>query len=112
MFNPALKLSFGVLFFALFLFTLFGWMKGQILKAEQARDVYWRLEIAKASLQAQLEQNRQRQAAQAAAYQAQMTISTLRQELINMEKANGALPVNRCGLGVERVRLLNKQASE
>ncbi|GAA5112069.1 hypothetical protein [Bartonella jaculi] len=104
------KLSFGVLFFALFLFTLFGWMKGQILKAEKARDVYWRLEIAKVSARAQLAQERQRQAAFEAEHQAQGVISALEQKLMKMEEANAILPITGCGIGLERVRLLNTQA--
>ncbi|WP_254493923.1 hypothetical protein [Bartonella sp. B1099] len=110
MFNPSLKLSFGVLFFALFLFTLFGWMKGQILKAEKARDAYWRLEIAKVSLQAELEQKQQREAAQRAELQAQGVISALREKLTKMEEVNAVLPTTGGGIGLERVRLLNTQA--
>ncbi|WP_019219115.1 hypothetical protein [Bartonella florencae] len=110
MFNPSLKLSFGVLFFALFLFMLFGWMKGQVLKAEKARDVYWRLEIAKISLQAEFEQQQQREAAQRAELQAQGVISALRQRLTKMEEVNAVLPTTGGGIGLERVRLLNTQA--
>ncbi|WP_142416948.1 hypothetical protein [Bartonella massiliensis] len=110
MFNPSLKLSFGVLFFALLLFALFGWMKGQILKAEKARDAYWRLEIAKVSLQAELEQKQQREAAQRAELQAQVVISALRQRLTKMEEVNAVLPTTGGGIGLERVRLLNTQA--
>lgn len=85
-------------------------MKGQILKAEKARDVYWRLEIAKVSLQAELEQQQQREAAQRAELQAQVVISALRQQLAKMEEVNAVLPTTGGGIGLERVRLLNTQA--
>ncbi|WP_455466213.1 hypothetical protein [Bartonella sp. B39] len=110
MFSPISKLSFGLLFLSSVMLAAFGFMKAQVLKAEKARDLYWQFEIAKASAKAQLEQDRQRQAAQESERHAQATIATLEQELINMEKANVALPHIPCGIGVERVRLLNKQA--
>ncbi|WP_375619024.1 hypothetical protein, partial [Bartonella sp. AC134YNZD] len=83
--------------------------------AEKARDLYWKLEIAKVSYKAQLAQERQRQAAWEAGQQAQRTITALEQKLMKMEEANGILPVSGsvtgCGIGIERVRLLNTQAS-
>ncbi|WP_208438022.1 hypothetical protein [Bartonella taylorii] len=110
MFSPVSKLSFGLLFFVGVILSEFGLMKAQILKAERARDLYWQLEIAKVSLKAKFEQERQRKAAWAAEHQAQTTISALKQELVKMEKVNGILPTTGCVIGVERVRLLNKQA--
>ncbi|WP_273789799.1 hypothetical protein [Bartonella sp. ML70XJBT] len=110
MFNLLSKLSFGLLFLASVMLAAFGFMKAQVLKAERARDVYWRLEIAKVSLQAQLEQQQQREAAQRAELQAQGVISALRQRLKKMEEVNAVLPTTGCGIGLERVRLLNTQA--
>ncbi|WP_375618962.1 hypothetical protein, partial [Bartonella sp. AC134YNZD] len=88
----------------------FGFMKAQILKAEKARDLYWQLEIAKASARALLVQERQRQAALESEHRAQGVISALEQKLIKMEEVNGKLPVTGGGIGLERVRLLNTQA--
>lgn len=110
MFSSVSKLSLGMLFSAIIILAAFGFMKAQVLKAEKARDLYWQFEIAKASARAQFEQERQRQAAWKAEHQAQGAISALREELITMEEANGKLPVHRCGIELERVRLLNKQA--
>ncbi|WP_039760637.1 hypothetical protein [Bartonella queenslandensis] len=111
MFSSVSKLSLGLLFLVSVMFAAFGFMKGQILKAEKARDVYWRLEIAKVSLQARLEQVRQREAAQKAERRAQSVISTLEQKLRKMEEVNAALPtISGDGIGLERVRLLNTQA--
>ncbi|WP_273782829.1 hypothetical protein [Bartonella sp. ML69XJBT] len=110
MFNLLSKLSFGLLFLASVMLAAFGFMKAQVLKAERARDVYWRLEIAKVSLQAELEQQQQREAAQRAELQAQGVISALRQRLTKMEEVNAVLPTTGCGIGLERVRLLNTQA--
>ncbi|WP_273760183.1 hypothetical protein [Bartonella sp. ML70XJBT.G] len=112
MFSPLSKLSFGVLFLVSVMLAAFGFMKAQVLKAERARDVYWRLEIAKVSLQAELEQQQQREAAQRAELQAQRVISTLRQRLTKMEEVNAVLPTTGCGIELERVRLLNTQAKE
>ncbi|WP_156851552.1 hypothetical protein [Bartonella refiksaydamii] len=110
MFSPVSKLSFGLLFFVGVILSEFGLMKAQILKAERARDLYWQLEIAKVSLKAKFEQERQRKAAWAAEHRAQGVISALEQKLIKMEEVNAVLPITGCGIGVERVRLLNKQA--
>ncbi|WP_208436652.1 hypothetical protein, partial [Bartonella tribocorum] len=111
MFSPVLKLSLGLLFWGGVMLAAFGFMKAQVLKAEKARDVYWRLEIAKISLQARLEQERQREAAQKAGLQAQAVISSLEQKLTKMEEINAVLPTVPSGcLGLERVRLLNTQA--
>ncbi|KEG17061.1 hypothetical protein ACMY46_06230 [Bartonella bacilliformis] len=110
MFNPVLKLFFGMLFFAFVMLAAFGLMKSAVFKAEKARDLYWQFEIAKVSAKAQLEQILQMQAAQTAELRAQKAILALEQELIKMEEANVALPVARCGIGIERVRLLNTQA--
>ncbi|UTO29296.1 hypothetical protein [Bartonella harrusi] len=110
MFNSSLKLSFGMVFLMSALLTEFGVMKAQVFKAVKARDLYWQLEIAKISARAQLEKERQRQAADAAESRAQRMIAALRQELIKMEAANGTLPITGCGIELERVRLLNKQA--
>ncbi|WP_455476148.1 hypothetical protein [Bartonella sp. B17] len=110
--SPVLKLSFKILFVTITVLAAFIFIKSEILKAEKARDLYWQFEIAKASAKAQLEQNRQRQVAQAAERRAQTAISALEQELIKMEKENVVLPITPCGIGVERVRLLNTQASQ
>ncbi|WP_273755267.1 hypothetical protein [Bartonella sp. MM73XJBT.G] len=110
MFNLLSKLSFGLLFLASVMLAAFGFMKAQVLKAERARDVYWQLEIAKVSARAQLEMERQRQAAFEAEHQAQGVISALRQRLTKMEEVNAVLPTTGCGIGLERVRLLNTQA--
>ncbi|WP_375633891.1 MULTISPECIES: hypothetical protein [unclassified Bartonella] len=110
MFSPVSKLSFGLLFLVSVMLAAFGFMKAQVLKAEKARDLYWQLEIAKASARAQLEMERQRQAAFEAEHQAQGVISALEQKLVKMEEVNGKLPVTGGGIGLERVRLLNTQA--
>lgn len=111
MFSPLSKLSLGLLFWGGVMLAAFGFMKAQVLKAEKARDAYWRLEIAKISLQARLEQMRQREAAQKAGLQAQAVISSLEQKLTKMEEINAVLPTVPSGcLGLERVRLLNTQA--
>ncbi|WP_375651351.1 MULTISPECIES: hypothetical protein [unclassified Bartonella] len=110
MFSAVSKLSFGLLFFVSVMLAAFGFMKAQILKAEKARDLYWQLEIAKASEKAQLDLERQRQAALEAEHRAQGVISALEQKLIKMEEVNGKLPVTGDGIGLERVRLLNTQA--
>ncbi|WP_375607964.1 MULTISPECIES: hypothetical protein [unclassified Bartonella] len=110
MFSPVSKLSFGLLFFVSVMLAAFGFMKAQILKAEKARDLYWQLEIAKASARALLVQERQRQAALESEHRAQGVISALEQKLIKMEEVNGKLPVTGGGIGLERVRLLNTQA--
>ncbi|WP_336288638.1 hypothetical protein [Bartonella sp. CB60] len=112
MFNLVSKLSFEMFFIAIMILAAFVFTKSEVLKAEKARDLYWQLEIAKISAKAQLEQNRQKKAAQEAERRAQTEISSLEQELIKMEKANVALPVTGCGIGIERVRLLNTQASK
>ncbi|WP_317993206.1 hypothetical protein [Bartonella gliris] len=112
MFNPVLKLSFGLLFLASVMLAAFGFMKAEILKAERVRDLYWQLEIAKASHKAQLAQEQQRQAAWEAEHRAQGVISALEQKLMKMEEANAVLPTTGCGIGLERVRLLNNQARE
>ncbi|WP_273718830.1 MULTISPECIES: hypothetical protein [Bartonella] len=110
MFSPLSKLSFGLLVLASVMLAAFGFMKAEILKAERARDLYWRLEIAKASARAQLAQERQRQAVFEAEHQAQGVISALEQKLMKMEEVNAVLPTTGCAIGLERVRLLNKQA--
>ncbi|WP_375662564.1 hypothetical protein [Bartonella sp. OC16QHHD] len=110
MFSPVSKLSFGLLFLVSVMLAAFGFMKAQVLKAKKARDLYWQLEIAKASARAQLEMERQRQAAFEAEHQAQGVISALEQKLVKMEEVNGKLPVTGGGIGLERVRLLNTQA--
>ncbi|AGF75831.1 hypothetical protein [Bartonella vinsonii] len=110
MFSPLSKLSLGLLFLASVLLAAFGFMKAQVLKAEKARDLYWQFEIAKISARAQLEKERQRQAANAAEHQAQGVILALRQKLTQMEEVNAVLPTAGCGIELERVRLLNKQA--
>ncbi|WP_317993170.1 hypothetical protein [Bartonella gliris] len=114
MFSPVSKLSFGLLVLVSVMLAAFGFMKAQVLKAERARDLYWQLEIAKASARAKLAQEQQRQIAREAEQQAQGVISALEQKFVKMEEANGTLPVTGpvtgCGIGVERVRLLNTQA--
>ncbi|WP_375675018.1 hypothetical protein [Bartonella sp. CL100XZDX] len=110
MFSPLSKLSFGLLFLVSVMLAAFGFMKAQILKAEKARDLYWQLEIAKASARALLVQERQRQAAFEAEHQAQGVISALEQKLVKMEEVNAVLPTTGCVIGLERVRLLNTQA--
>ncbi|UNE54186.1 hypothetical protein [Bartonella machadoae] len=110
MFSPLSKLSFGMVFLASVLLVEFGFMKAQVFKAVKARDLYWQLEIAKISARAQLEKERQRQAADVAESRAQRMIAALEQKLTKMEAANGTLPVTGCGIELERVRLLNKQA--
>ncbi|WP_375647512.1 hypothetical protein [Bartonella sp. CR84HXZ] len=110
MFSPLSKLSFGLLFLVSVMLAAFGFMKAQVLKAEKARDLYWQLEITKASVRAQLEMERQRQAALEAEHRAQGVISALEQKLTKMEEINGKLPTTGCGIGFERVRLLNNQA--
>ncbi|WP_208431553.1 hypothetical protein [Bartonella doshiae] len=112
MFSPVSKLSFGLLFLASVMLAAFGFMKAEVLKAERARDLYWQFEIAKTSARAQLEMERQRQAAWAAEHQAQGVISALEQKLTKMEEVNAVLPTTGCGIGLERVRLLNIQARE
>ncbi|VEJ45316.1 hypothetical protein [Bartonella vinsonii] len=109
MFSPLSKLSFGLLFLVSVMFADFGFMKAQVLKAERARDLYWQLEIAKASVRAQLEMERQRQAALEAEHRAQGVISALEQKLTKMEEVNAVLPTTGCGIELERVRLLNNQ---
>ncbi|WP_375614841.1 hypothetical protein [Bartonella sp. AC535YNZD] len=110
MFSPVSKLSFGLLFLVSVMLAAFGFMKVQVLKAEKARDLYWQLEIAKASVRAQLAQERQSQAALEAEHRAQGVISALEQKLVKMEEVNEKLPVTGGGIGLERVRLLNTQA--
>ncbi|WP_375651081.1 hypothetical protein [Bartonella sp. OT172YNZD] len=110
MFSPLSKLSFGLLFLVSVMLAAFGFMKAQILKAEKARDLYWQLEIAKASARAQLEMERQRQAAFEAEHRAQGVLSALEQKLTKMEEVNAVLPTIGCGIELERVRLLNNQA--
>ncbi|ENN94064.1 hypothetical protein BVtw_14150 [Bartonella vinsonii subsp. berkhoffii str. Tweed] len=110
MFSLLSKLSLGLLFLASVLLAAFGFMKGQVFKAEKARDLYWQFEIAKASARAQRELERQRQTANAAEHQAQGVILALEQKLTKMEEVNAVLPTAGCGIELERVRLLNKQA--
>lgn len=72
------------------------------------RDAHWRAEIAASNAEA--ERQRAEQAINAAAAQgaAQLRIAALTSELEQMEAANAGLPNgDACGLGRDRVRLLN-----
>lgn len=76
--------------------------------AREERDAHWKAEIAASNAAAQEQLRLQAMAAQAADAVARDTIQAANTKISELEKANDALPNNRCGgLGRDRVQLLD-----
>jgi hypothetical protein len=77
--------------------------------ARAERDAHWKAEIATSNAEAETKLRQAEMAKQAADAAARDKISTLTLKLTELEKANDALPDNRCGgLGRPRVELLHR----
>lgn len=73
------------------------------------RDAHWRAEIAASNIQVEAERRRLADAAAAADQRAASEITALQKHLLELETRNAALPNgDGCGLGRDRVRLLNR----
>lgn len=78
-------------------------------EAAAARDMYWQAAIAKANAETERLRADYEMASHAAQEEATAQIASLNTKLDELEAANAALPKSdRCGLGRERVRLLNR----
>lgn len=72
------------------------------------RDAHWRAEIAASNVVAEAERRRLVEAAAAADARAAGELAAVQKQLNELEIRNAALPDgDRCGLGRDRVRLLN-----
>lgn len=94
-------------FFAYGALTLRGMIDDAAVAARNERDAHWKAQIAESN--ARVERERAEQAGRVAALEARAAseVARLRDNLLELEKANAALPdADRCGLDRDRVRLL------
>lgn len=88
-------------------------IKGMVSEARTAaimeRDAHWTAEIEKSNAETALRQLQDQHIAQQRSAVAEAEITGLKATLSELEKSNVALPNGaRCGLGRDRVRLLNR----
>lgn len=77
--------------------------------ARAERDAHWTAEIARSNAETEKRLRLQAMAAQAADAVARDAIAAAELKILELEKANEALPDNRCGgLGRDRVELLHR----
>lgn len=76
-------------------------------QARSERDAHWQAEIAASNAETEKRLRLQAMAAQAADAIARDTLEAANLKIVELEKANAALPDNKCGgLGRDRVQLL------